>query len=163
MKLLLFFIALIAVNSCSNSPVKIYHKSKRFIDIEVTKEHFWFECDEINHEEKRSFMTFYALEQDTVHQFIFRVLKDTKECHNLHAKYTKMIEYENKIRIVGVDLAEKSPNYLAKKKHIPTIFKTPKYLMSWFFVRFHTSNACEPYFSNGCSPEEYWGGLFPQK
>lgn len=162
MKIFLFFITTIFVIGCSQSTFIIYNKSKRFIDIEVKADNFWFECDEVNHEEKRSLMSFYVVEQETVHQFIFRVLEDTKKCVRLYSKYKKMIENESKIRIVGVDLAEKSENYLIKKKQIPALFQRPKYLISWFFVRFHTSSACESYFSNGCSPEEYWGGLFPQ-
>lgn len=119
--------------------------------------------EEINPEDKRSLMSFYAIENDTVHEFLFRVLEDTKNCQKLYSKYQKIIEHDKKIRLVGIELGGKEGNFLLKKERVPKKFKQPKYLSTWFFVRFHTANTCQSYFNDDCKPENYWGGLFPQK
>ena len=160
MKLLMItFILFIA--SCSTNFFKIHKQTDQFIDIEVSKENFWFNCDETDHKEKKSFMSFYTLEDDTVHLLIFRRVIDTKQCLKVYDEYIKIITKTSKIRLVGINLARKEKNYL-HDQNVPDKFKKPEYLKTWYFVRFHTGNTCESYFTEDCDPQNYWGGLSPQ-
>jgi len=158
---LLIIPALFLISCCSIIPSRIYKHTAQFIDIEVNKEKFWFNCDETDHKEKKSFMSFYAIENDTVHLLIFRRIIDTKKCLNIYNEYKKIIDEADKIRLVGINLAPKESNYLAKE-NVPNKFKKIKYLTTWYFVRFHAEKKCEAYFTSDCDPSNYWGGLSPQ-
>jgi len=158
MKLLIISVLLI-LTCCSTNSVQIYKQTEQFIDIEVSKENFWFTCDETDHKEKKSFMSFYTIEDDTVHLLIFRRIIDTKRCLKVYDKYKKIITKTSKIRLVGINLAKKEKNYL-QDQNVPDKFKKAEYLTTWYFVRFHTGNTCESYFTEDCEPQNYWGGLF---
>jgi len=154
-------VILFLFSSCASSEIKIYNQSDRFIDIEVNRKNFWFECSLVNPKDKKSLMSFYMINGEIIHQFIFRRLSNTKDCLKWYKEYEKIIDGINRVRLVGIDRSEKEKNYLIKEK-VPDNFKKPKFLINWFFVRLETSKGCESYFDNGCTPENYWGGLYPQ-
>lgn len=163
MKILIISIFLF-FTGCAISPVKIYNQSKYFIDIEVSREHFYMECAEIDKKENKSLMTFYVIDEDTVHQFIFRSISETGWCENTVKKsYNKLTQNTHKIRLVGISPSSKmEKNYLVAEP-VPEKFKRPSSLINWTFIRLETNRGCEAYFDTGCMPENYWGGLFPQK
>ncbi len=161
MKSLILF-SVLAVLGCSSS-TKVYKQSDNFIDIEIAKENFYMECAVIDKNENKSLMTFYAINGDTVEEFIFRRISPIDQCENTIKKYfLKIIKDVQAIQLVGITPLEKKRNYL-EKEMVPELFKKPHYLRNWTFIRLQTLKGCEAYFDNDCEPENYWGGLFPQK
>lgn len=141
---------------------KIHNQSKEFLDIEVGKDNFHMECADIDKEEKKSLMVFYALDGDTVHEFFFRRISEENSCKNVINQFNKLTQGMQKIRLVGISPLDKKKNNLTKDA-VPENFKSPSYLINWTFIRLETSKGCEAYFENDCDSENYWGGLFPQK
>lgn len=153
----LFFIV-----GCSSETVKIHNRSDRFIDIEISKDNFYSYCADIDKKENKSIMSFYAVENDVVHEFLFRRISQTDWCLKLHKEYNKLIGNVAKIRLVGIDPSDKEKNTL-KNDPIPEKFKNLPYMKNWIFIRLETSEGCKAYFNTGCDTKSYWGGLFPQK
>lgn len=154
---------LFILNSCAISPVKIYNQSSDFIDIEVVKDNLFLECIEIDKKENKSLMTFYAVNDDTIHQFIFRRISETDWCENKIKKaYNELIKNMPQARLVGISPLNREKNDLHDKS-VPEKLKKPSYLINWTFIRLETERGCKAYFDTGCDPENYWGGLSPQK
>lgn len=149
--------------SCSSISSKIYHQSDRFIDIEVAKDDFFMMCSDLGKEENKSLMTFYAVNEDIVHEFIFRRISDSKWCEKkVLQAYKKLSDGNRSIRLVGITSLEREKNNLPEES-VPKQFKTPAYLINWTFVRMQTSKGCKAYFEQDCNPENYWAGFLPQK
>lgn len=155
-------IILLFIVSCSSRSVKIHNKSDRFIDIEVSKDDFYSFCADIDKKENKSIMSFYAIEDDVVHEFLFRRISQTDWCLKLQKTYNKLINNVSTIRIIGIDPSSQENNTL-KNDPVPQKFKHLPYLKNWVFIRLETARGCKSYFDTGCAPENYWGGLFPQK
>ncbi len=162
MKTLSIFVLLI-LNACTTSLITVYNQSDNFIDIEITKENFYMECAEIDKKENKSLMTFYAINGDTTHEFIFRGISETGRCEkNVKKEYNKFIANAYRIRLVGISPLPKKKNYLINEP-VPEKLKKPSFLVNWTYIRLETSKGCKAYFDTDCDPKNYWGGLFPQK
>ncbi len=158
---ILNILSLIILIGCATSETRIHNQSNNFIDIEVTKEKFHLECAEIDKKENKSLMTFYAISGDTVHQFIFRSISETNWCENkVKNEYNKLVKKMHTVRLIGIS-PNKDKNYLVDES-VPQSLKVPSRLINWTFIRLETKKGCKAYFNNGCDPENYWGGLFPQ-
>ncbi len=159
----IIILLLLLIMSCALNKVHIYNISDHFIDIEVTKDNFYMDCFVMDKKEHTSIMAFYVVDGDVVHEFIFRAISDTNWCKNKVKKtYKKLIKGVSTIRIVGITPTKSKENNLQREDGIPDKFKRPKQLTNWIFIRLETKNGCKAYFDNGCKPENYWGGLFPQ-
>ncbi len=161
MKSLKILLILFIFIACSSSAIKIYNRSDRFIDIEVSKDDFYSFCANIDQKEKKSIMAFYAIEGNVVHEFLFRRISQTDWCLELQKKYNKLIAEVSRIRLVGIDPSPQKGNTL-KNDPVPEKFKTRQYVTNWVFIRLETIRGCKSYFDTDCEPENYWGGLFPQ-
>lgn len=126
MKNLIILIFLI-FNSCAVSPVKMYERSDNFIDIEINRNNFYMECVEIDKKENKSLMAFYAIDNDIVHQFIFRKISETAWCEkNVKKPYNKLMKNVFKVRLVGTSPLEKEKNSLINKP-VPEKLKIPNF------------------------------------
>lgn len=162
MNYLKILFVLFVIVACSSSAIKIYNRSDRFIDIEFSKDDFYSFCADIDQKEKKSLMTFYGIEGNVVHEFLFRRISQTNSCLELQKQYNKLIGDVSRIRLVGIDPSSKKRNTL-KNDPVPKKFKTPQYIKNWVFIRLETIKGCESYFDADCETENYWGGLAPQK
>lgn len=162
MKKLIIF-CLFLFNNCATPPARIHNKSKYFIDIEVNNEDFYMECSEIDSRENKSLMSFYAIDGDKIHQFIFRSISEAKWCENkVKLSYIKLVKDMHRVRLVGISPNEQiEKNYLTNEA-IPDKLKKPSSIINWTFIRLETTKGCKGYFNEDCKPENYWGGLFPQ-
>ena len=162
MKFFEILFILVVFIGCSSHSVKIYNRSDRFIDIEVSREDFYLFCADIDKKESKSIMSFYAIEDNVVHEFLFRSISKTDWCLKLQKKYRKLTQDVSRIRLIGIDPSQKKKNTL-KTDPVPERFKVYSYMKNWVFIRLETERGCKAYFDTGCDPEKYWGGLFPQK
>lgn len=161
MSFLKILILLLAMVSCSSRSVKIHNQSDRFIDIEVSKGDFYSYCAYIDKKENKSIMSFYAIENDIVHEFFFRRISQTDWCLELQKKYNRLTDDVPRVKLVGIDPSLKKDNTL-KNDPVPEKFKGRQYVKNWVFIRLETIKGCKSYFDTDCEPENYWGGLFPQ-
>lgn len=160
-KIILFSFFLL--NSCSFSPVKTHFKSDRFIDIEFEKDDFFMRCSILDNKKKKSLMTFYGVNGETVYEFFFRRVSEDGSCEKLALKdYKRLVEKSSRVRIVGIMPLDRQENDLLNDS-LPENLKKPKYIQNWTFVRLQTSSRCRAYFDVDCEDDNYWAGLLPQR
>ncbi|MCB0408528.1 MAG: hypothetical protein KDD34_10005 [Bdellovibrionales bacterium] len=140
--------------------MKVHNRTDMFIDIEADKKNTWIGCSDGDPDDKISLMTFYLLEDNTTHEFMFRRVIDVKRCLNLQNEYLALADSVSKVRFVGISPRQKDGEKLITGR-VPDNFKNAKFKINWTFIRLHTANGCESYFEGDCQPENYWSTSIP--
>lgn len=145
------------------SPVIIHNRTEYFIDIEAEAKRVWIGCDRPQKSDV-SYMVFYVLEADQVHEFMYRRVLAPAQCAKAEREYRDIASGAKTIRIVGTHPRQYlEPIEVGRvTQPVPSAFLKPSKILHSTFMRLQAGGRCKAYFREDCDlPKNYWAGTIP--